>query len=105
LFSRTRKDLQEGRIAATSASWLAFLYYGDVPGEDFEPGRFDKGFLRGFFLNLHECQLPVCFRITHLVQQGFEAYFHHSFICLTKRGGQVNSSWQWQAPWDAGSYS
>ncbi|KAI6017456.1 hypothetical protein EDC04DRAFT_2576794, partial [Pisolithus marmoratus] len=45
-----RKQLQDGHVTAVSANWPAFLYCGDIPGEDFNPVRFDKGFLRGFVL-------------------------------------------------------
>ncbi|KAI5988883.1 hypothetical protein EDC04DRAFT_2614466 [Pisolithus marmoratus] len=38
------------RMTTVSANWLAFLYCGDIPGEDFNPVQFDKGFLHGFEL-------------------------------------------------------
>lgn len=45
-----QKKLQDGCVNATAANWPAFLYYGDIPGEDFDPARFKKGFLHGFVL-------------------------------------------------------
>ncbi|KAI5984379.1 hypothetical protein EDC04DRAFT_2591064 [Pisolithus marmoratus] len=46
----TESQLQDGRVTAVSTNWPAFLYCGDIPGEDFNPVRFDKGFLHGFVL-------------------------------------------------------
>ncbi|KAI6037925.1 hypothetical protein EDC04DRAFT_2570572 [Pisolithus marmoratus] len=45
-----RKQLQDGCVTTVSTNWPAFLYCGDIPGEDFNPVQFDKGFLCGFVL-------------------------------------------------------
>ncbi|KAI6046896.1 hypothetical protein EDC04DRAFT_2554391, partial [Pisolithus marmoratus] len=45
-----QKQLQDGHVTIVSTNWLAFLYCGNIPGEDFNPVRFDKGFLHGFEL-------------------------------------------------------
>ena len=45
-----QKKLQDGHVNATTANWPAFLYYGNIPGEDFDPAWFNIGFLCGFVL-------------------------------------------------------
>ena len=61
------KKLQDGRVTATAANWPAFLYYGDIPGEDFDPVHFDKGFLRGFILiRVSSSCLCTCTSLMHL---------------------------------------
>ncbi|KAI6043557.1 hypothetical protein EDC04DRAFT_2600026 [Pisolithus marmoratus] len=45
-----QKQLQDGHMTTVSANWPAFLYCGNIPGEDFNPVRFNKGFLHGFVL-------------------------------------------------------
>ncbi|KAI6099255.1 hypothetical protein EDD16DRAFT_1524033 [Pisolithus croceorrhizus] len=43
--SGVRKQLQNGSILVTAQKWPAFLYSGDITGENYDPEKSDEGFL------------------------------------------------------------
>ncbi|KAF9232302.1 hypothetical protein BU15DRAFT_55157, partial [Melanogaster broomeanus] len=44
--------IMSGSIQVTAHKWPAFLYSGDIPGQDFNPEQIQEGFLRGFLVEL-----------------------------------------------------